>query len=368
MLHTFRRIELDKLELIVDSHLDLATNALQLRRNLVRPVAEVRKNDSDELRRAYGTCTVTFPELRRGRIGILFATIWSRLDADGTSAGTGMRTQEQCYGIGKGHLAYYLGLERLGIVRIIKNKRDLREVCTLWEDPTEQTPIGLVVSMESCDPIMDPDQVREWYKAGLRMASLSHIGKGAYSHGTGTQGGLLPRGKELLRSLKESGIIVDLTHLADEAFWQVLDNYGGPVTASHHNCRALTPGQRQLSDEMVKAIVERDGVIGVALDLWMLDPKWNLSKAASDQKSDVTLDTVVAHIDHIAQLAGSSRNIGIGSDLDGGYGVERSPADLNTIADLQKLRPILEGRGFKERDIKNIFSGNWLRFLRKNLK
>ena len=368
MLHSCRRIELNKIELIVDSHLDLAANALQLRRNLVLPVDEVRKSDSDKVRREFGTCTVTFPELRKGRIGILFATVMSRLDADSSFAGTGMRTQEQCYGIGKGHLAYYLGLERLGIVRIIKSKRDLQEVCTLWEDPTEQTPIGLVVSMESCDPIMDPDQVPEWYQAGLRIASLSHFGKGAYSHGTGTQGGLLARGKELLKSLKESGIIVDLTHLTDEAFWQVLEVYDGPVAASHHNCRALTPGQRQLSDEMIKAIVQRGGVIGVALDLWMLDSKWDRSKAASDQKSDVTLDTVVAHIDHIAQVAGGSRNIGIGSDLDGGYGVEQSPTDLNTIADLRKLRPLLEERGFAEEDIRNVFSGNWLRHLRENLK
>ncbi len=331
------------------------------------PVEEVRKSDSEELKKVFGTSTVTFPELRKGHVGIFFGTIISKLDSS-SFGGIGMRTQEQCYGIARGHLAYYQGLERLGVLRIIKNRRDLRWVRAFWQEPTEETPFGLVVSMESCDPIMDPDQVPEWHEAGLRMASLSHIGKGAYSHGTGSQGGLLPRGKELLKAMQSSGIILDLTHLTDEAFWQVLEIYDGPVAASHNNCRALTPGQRQLSDEMIRAIVQRDGVIGVALDLWMLDPKWNQSKAASEQKSDVTLDTVAAHIDHIAQLAGSALNVGIGSDLDGGYGIEQSPTDLNTIADLQKLKPLLKKRGYSIKDIRNVFYGNWIRHLRKALK
>jgi membrane dipeptidase len=283
------------------------------------------------------------------------------------SRSCGGEGSQQCYGIGRGHVAYYHGLQRLGIVRIIRNCADLEEVCSLWESPTEQTPFGLLVTMESSDPIMDPDHVFDWYETGLRMASLSHYGKGAYSHGTGTQGGLLPRAKEILRAFRETAIIVDLTHLTDEAFWQVLEAYSGPVVASHHNCRALVPGQRQLSDEMIKAIVERNGVMGVALDLWMLDPKWNHSKPACEQQSTATLEAVADHIDHISQLAGSCRHVGIGSDLDGGFGVEQSPADVDTIADLQKLEPLLEKRGYSEEDVKNVFSENWLRLLRENL-
>ncbi len=351
--------------LIVDSHLDLAFSAIQVNRDLTQPAAAVRIHDPESVMRSFGSCTVTFPELRKGRVGIVFGTVMSRLDPNDHWTRTGMYCQTQCHGVGRGHLAYYQALEREGVIRFIRNTADLEEVAAAWEDPAPDTPIGLVLAMESADPILDPDQVPEWYDLGLRMVSISHYGTSAYSHGTGTEGGVLPTAKPLLNALGEAGIVVDLTHTTDQAFYEILDLYDGPVVASHHNCRALVPGQRQLTDDMVNAIVQRGGVIGAAFDAWMLDPGWRREVPCYEQTTKATLETVADHIDHVCQLAGNARHAGIGTDLDGGFGQEQSPRDLNTIADLQNLRDIFDRRGYSEEDARDIFSRNWIRFLKK---
>lgn len=352
-------------QLLVDSHLDLAFDAIQLRRDLTGSVSSVRAHDPEPLVRSFGSCTVTFPELRRGGVGLIFGTVMTRIDPNDFWTATGMYAQSQCYGIGIGHLAYYQALEREGVLRFIRTVEQLDRHVAEWEQGGDRLPIGLVLAMESADSILGPEQVPEWHRAGLRMVSISHYGTSSYAHGTGTEGGLLPRAKPLLEALKAHRIIVDLTHLADRAFWETLEVFDGHVAASHHNCRALIPGQRQLSDEMIRALVARGGVIGVATDAWMLDPQWQRELQACDQAAHVKLEAVADHLDHIAQLAGNARHCGIGSDLDGAYGQEQAPRDLNTIADLQRLVGILDGRGYSEADIRNICSGNWIRLLKE---
>jgi membrane dipeptidase len=365
---------MESLPLIVDSHLDLGFSALQINRDLTLPAASVRVQDTVDTQQNYGSCTVTLPELRSGRVGIVCGTVMSRLDPDDRGTRTGMYHQQQCHGVGRGHLAYYQALERAGHIRILHECSELDELATLWQraevsaDGLMGPPIGLVLSMESADPILDPDQVPEWHSLGLRMVSLSHYGTSTYSHGTATEGGLLPPAEPLLKALRAAGILVDVTHLTDQAHWELMDIYDGPVCASHHNCRALTPGQRQLTDDMIRSITERDGVIGTAFDSWMLDPGWQRSLLACEQQSGATLETVVDHIDHIAQLTGTSRHCGIGTDLDGGFGTEQAPRDLNSIADLQNLLPLLTDRGFTDDDVTGILSGNWLRLLGEHWK
>jgi membrane dipeptidase len=355
----------DKRPLILDSHLDLSFSALQINRDLTQPAATVRVQDSLNTLEGFGSCTVTLPELRRGNIGLVCGTVMSRLDPDDKWTRTGMYTQAQCHGIGRGHLAYYQALEREGLIRFIKTVDDLDKSIKAWAAPQADTPIGLILAMESADPILGPDQVPEWYDLGLRMVSISHYGTSTYSHGTGTEGGLLPPAKDLLDALDQAGIIVDVTHLTDQAHWELLDIYGGPIAASHHNCRSLTPGQRQLTDEMIRSIAERDGVIGTAFDAWMLDPTWQRQLPAYEQQTQATLETVADHIDYICQLLGSARHCGIGTDLDGGFGTEQAPRDLNTIADLQKLVPIFEKRGYDQSTIEGICSGNWIDLFRR---
>ena len=350
--------------LLFDAHLDLSFNALQLNRDVTQPAATVRTHDPVAAMESFGSCTTTLPELRRGNVGLVCGTVMSRTDANDKWTRTGMYNQAQCHGVGRGHLAYYQALEREGLIRFVRTAAELDAVADAWRSPTADTPIGLILSMESADPITSPDQVDEWYDLGLRMVSISHYGTSSYSHGTGTEGGLLPTAKPLLNAFSRVGIIVDMTHLTDQAHWELLDAYSGPVCASHHNCRSLVPGQRQLSDDMIRSIAERDGVIGAALDAWMLDPGWQRKVPPFEQTSAATMESVADHIDHIAQLQGTTRHCGIGSDLDGGFGTEQAPRDLNTIADLQKLHPILAGRGYTDTDVQGILANNWIRLLK----
>ena len=355
----------DARPLILDSHLDLSFSALQINRDLTQPVATVRVHDSVITTEGFGSCTVALPDLRKGKVGLICGTVMSRLDPNDKWSRTGMYCQAQCHGVGRGHLAYYQALERDGLLTFVKSATDLDASVAAWQDPAADTPFGLILCMESADPILGPDQVPEWYDLGLRMVSISHYGTSTYSNGTGTEGGLLPPAKPLLDALKDAGIIVDVTHLTDQAHWELLEIYDGPIAASHHNCRALTPGQRQLTDEMIRSIAERDGVIGAAFDAWMLDPDWQRKVPPFEQVTKATLETVADHTDHICQLLGTSRHCGIGTDLDGGFGTEQAPRNLNTIADLQKLVPIYEQRGYSADDIAGIFSGNWIRLFKE---
>jgi membrane dipeptidase len=215
--------------------------------------------------------------------------------------------------------------------------------------------------MEGADPVLFPEQVEEWWQAGLRIIGPAHYGISPYAHGTGTEGGLFPRGPALLKEMERVGMILDVTHLSDQCFDEALDLYGGPVLASHHNCRALVPNQRQLTDEQIKRLISRGAVIGTALDAWMLSPNW-VRGTTTPEQAGVTLSSMIDHIDHVCQLAGDARHAAIGTDLDGGFGREQSPADLDTIADLQCLPDLLRRRGYKTEAIEGILFKNWVRF------
>ena len=343
--------------LLIDAHLDLAMNAIDWDRNLDLEVDAIRELEKDMTQPGRGNGTTTLPEMRRGEVFLSVVTVISRTARPGLS--TGAASQEISCARARGQLAYYRVLESQGKVRLITEARQMDELRGAWERAQDGAPLGFILSMEGADPIVWPEQVHEWYELGLRQISLSHYGVSAYAHGTGTEGGLTDQGPALLREMSAAGIALDLTHLADVAFREALEHFDGPVLASHNNCRALVPNQRQLTDEQIAAIVERDGVIGAALDAWMLYPNWVRGETSPQVLS---LSAVADHIDHVCQLAGNCRHAAIGSDLDGGYGTEQTPRDLNTIADLQKLEGLLADRGYAETDIAAIFHGNWMRF------
>jgi membrane dipeptidase len=277
----------------------------------------------------------------------------------------GSACQEISYAKAQGQLAYYRVLEAQGKVRLIADWSELQAHVRAWKEPGAAEPLGFVLAMEGADPIVEPSQVASWWEDGLRVVSLSHYGLSAYAYGTGTEGGLTGPGRDLLRTMEDVGMILDVTHLSEPAFWEALDAYGGPVLASHQNCRALVPGDRQFSDAQVQALIDRGGVLGVALDAWMLYPGW-IKGETSPQV--VSLDAVAEQIDHVCQVAGSARHAAIGSDLDGGYGTEQCPRDLDTIADLQKIPQLLSRRGYKGTDVEAIMHGNWLRFFQESWK
>ncbi len=346
--------------LLVDAHLDLSMNALNWDRNLDLDVYTIRENEAgmDQKGRARGT--TTYPEMRKGQVGLSLATVIART-ARPNSPAVGAACQEISYAKAQGQLAYYKVLESQGKVRMIVDADELDRHLSAWEEDPESTPLGFILSMEGADPIVWPDQVESWWEDGLRVVGLSHYGVSAYAHGTGTTGGLTDLGPPLLRAMDAVGMILDLTHLADKAFWEAIEIFQGPVLASHNNCRVLVSGDRQFNDDQLRAIIERGGVIGAALDAWMLYPGWVKGETPN---TVVGLDAVADHIDHVCQLAGNTYHAGIGSDLDGGYGTEQCPHDLDTIADLQKIGQILSARGYSDDDVSAINHGNWIRYFK----
>ena len=351
--------------LIVDAHLDLSMNALQWNRDLLQSVYTIRTSEQRTPGKGRALGTVALPEMRVGRIALSFATLIAR------STGRPVPyidypSPTQSYAMAHGQLAYYRALEQDGHIRIITDKAGLESHMAEWfywetHEPADDTPpLGFVISMEGADPILDPNQLEAWREVGLRLIGPTHYGPGRYAGGTGTELGLTDLGPPLLREMDRLGILLDLTHCSDQAFWEALEHYTGPVLASHNNCRALVPHQRQFSDEQLRVIIERDGVIGVAFDSWMLEPGWVVGQSSNQ---DVTMERVVDHIDHICQLAGNAQHAAIGTDLDGGYGREQSPCDLDTISDLQKLNKLLANRGYEPEEIAAILHGNWVRLL-----
>jgi membrane dipeptidase len=345
--------------LIFDSHLDIGLNGVDWNRDLRMSVAEIRAAEqalgmTDPGR---GTNTLSFPELRRAGVGVGVATVLARIETP-INHPFGYTTPEACYAVATAHLAYYRAMERSGAMRMLRTRSDLTEHVAAYRTEPDRAPFGYVLSMECADPVLDPEQLFEWHEHGLRAIGITHYGPNRYGGGTRSEAGLAVEAIPLLKNIEELGIALDMTHLSDRSFRQVADRFGGRVLASHQNARKFCDWQRQFSDEQIKFVLGRGGVLGVACDAIMLQPGW----VRGVTTPSVTMERLVDNIDHICQLAGNARQVGIGSDLDGGYGAEQTPADLDTIADLQKLPGMLEKRGYPAADVAGIMHGNWLRF------
>ena len=352
--------------LMIDAHLDLAMNALEWNRDLQLPVASIREREAgltDKPDRAKGV--VALPELRAGNIGIVVATQIARYVERGSNL-PGWHSPQQAWAQTQGQLAWYQCMEDAGEMVQLTNLTQLEHHLALWNDTTisnTQKPVGFVLSLEGADSLVDLSYLEKAYANGLRVIGPAHYGPGRYAPGTGEAGRLTPLGIELLNEMDRLNMILDVTHLTDEGFSQALKLYKGPLWASHHNCRSLVHHQRQLADDQIKQLIERGAIIGGALDAWMLVNDWQ--RGVSDPVShNVGLELLIDHFDHICQLAGNSHHICIGSDLDGMFGKEQCPYDMETIADLPLLGTMLKRRGYTAGDIKNIFHNNWLRFVR----
>jgi membrane dipeptidase len=352
--------------LIFDAHLDLAMNALEWNRDLRWSVEEIRLSErgmTDKPDRAKGT--VSLPSMRDGHVGLCVATQIGRYVKRGNNI-PGWKSPEQAWAQTQGQLAWYKTMEEEGEMKQIRTAKDLDKHVLLWENPEKKAPVGYILSLEGADSIISMHHLEKAFEYGLRAIGPAHYGPGTYAQGTDSSGGIGKRGHELLKEMEKLGIILDATHLCDDSFREALDIYHGPVWASHNNCRAFVPHNRQFSDNQITELADRGAVIGVALDAWMMVPGWIRGK--SDPISmGVSLKLMINNIDHICQLTGNSLNAGIGSDLDGAFGTEQCPYDLNTISDLQKIPGMLSEIGYSESDIHNILSNNWISFLRKNL-
>ncbi|MDN3655068.1 membrane dipeptidase [Ferruginibacter paludis] len=349
----------------IDAHLDLSMNAMEWNRDLrlsIHDLREREKGQTDKPDRGQGT--VNFAELRKAEAGLVVATQIARYVAPGNPL-PGWQSAEQAWAQTQGQLAWYKAMEKCGEMVMITDKTGLEKHLDLWMngEPNDTKPIGYILSLEGADSLVTLDNLHVAHAYGLRACGPAHYGPGHYANGTDATGHLNEQGKELVREMDKLKMILDATHLCDDAFWDALELFTGPVWASHNNCRALVNHNRQFSDEMIKALIERGAVIGGAFDAWMIVPDWIRGKSLP-QQMDCTIEKILDHMDHICQLAGNTNHVGIGTDLDGGYGKEQSPYDLDTIADLQKIPGMLQKRGYSTTDIEKIMHGNWLRFIK----
>ena len=250
---------------------------------------------------------------------------------------------------------------------LIRDTRDLNLILSKWQDTESKhpRPTGLVLLMEGAEAIRSPEELPTWWEQGLRIIGPAWLGT-RYCGGWYEPGPLTDAGRELLAGMAEIGFTLDLSHMDEPATLEALNIYEGAIIASHSNAEALLPNSgtnRHLSDRVIRGIIEREGVIGIVPFNAFLQVGWK----ESDGRKGVTLAHVLSHIDHICQLAGDAHHVGIGSDFDGGFGLESVSNDIDTIADLQKLAPLLAERGYTEKDIVAILGGNFINHLKKNL-
>ncbi len=345
---------------IVDAHLDLAYNALAHGRDMSLPLEELRQLESKN-HSTRGRATVTFPALQAGGVGLIFGTLFVSpahgYKMDGMSQEVEYHNADEAYEQAMLQLDYYHRMvETHDALHLVTSIADLDYIIA-------NDKLGIVVLMEGADPIRTPDELAEWHERGLRLVGLAwedtRYSAGAWRAGNG---GLTKNGRYLLNQMAAHRTILDLTHMSEQATLEALDLYDGAIVATHSNGRSLLDNrERHLSDLQIRRIGERDGVIGTVLYNRFLSPTYE----KGDPKSTVTLDHVIAHIDHICQLLGDAAHVGIGTDFDGGFGADAIPAELDSAVDLYKIGLKLGERGYSEVDVANIMGGNWVNLLRR---
>ncbi|MFH1523977.1 MAG: membrane dipeptidase [Chloroflexota bacterium] len=359
--------------LIVDAHEDLAYNILNFGRDYTRSVAETRrleKENGPEIPKHTGNTLLGWPEHQRGRVVVIFSTLfvtpakckegdWDKqVYADYNQAHRLYRAQLDAY--------HELTDRHPDQFRLIATHADLELVLTHWADSSAEThPVGLVPLMEGAEGVRTPSELDEWWEGGVRIIGPAWAGT-RFCGGTREPGPLTDDGRDLLEAMADIGFTLDLSHMDPLSARQALDLYPGPIIFSHANAAALLPGydgNRLPPDDVIKGLLDRDGIIGVVPYCLFLKTGWKIG----DRRDGITLETLAAHIDHICQMAGDAQHVGLGSDFDGGFGLEAAPADVDTIADLQKLGPILMTKGYNGEEIAAVLGENWLRHLKANL-
>lgn len=347
----------------IDAHLDLAYNALNFQRDLLLPVPDIRRKEGKSP--PAGIATVSIADLKTSDVGLIFGTLFvspkndSSITFDGPMS---YRNAEEAHRNAMAQLDYYHRLaDNDPAIRLVKDAHSLNEVVQSWEEEEERL-LGIVALMEGADPVRTPEELEMWYERGLRVIGPAwddtRYASGAWR---GSRFGITKDGHHLLEVMAELGFILDITHLSEMASFEVLERYEGMVVATHSNARQLVPGERQLSDDQIRLLGERGGMIGIVLFNAFLEA--NYYKGAPKER--VTLAHVVAHIDHICQILGDANHVGIGSDFDGGIGAADIPFELDSVNDLVKIADALKVHGYQESDIEKIMGANWLRRLQK---
>lgn len=346
--------------IIVDAHIDMAYNAVVIGRDLLRPVAEIRAEEIDTppLSALSGTNLVSLPNLIKGQIAIVGGSIFvAPAYKSWQQEPQVYRTVDEAHTQGVVQLDYYRRLaDAQEQVCLLQTGRDLDEAVTSWDTP--QPRLGIFIVMEGAAPIREFDELEWWVERGLRGIGLTWSAGTQYAGGSSNPGLITDEGRKLLDAMADYNLMLDVSHLWEEAAYEALDRYPGPLVATHANPRAFVDTPRQLSDDVIRCIAARGGVVGVIPYNPMLKAGWR------EGEPRLPLSRLVEAIDHICQITGHAESVGIGSDFDGGFGRESVPMELDSVADLSKIEVLLRERGYAEADITGILRENWLRVMR----
>ncbi len=367
--------------LIVDAHEDLAWNMLTFGRDYTQSAAQIRSAEAGGPVPRYNDDTLLgWPEYQHGEVAVIFATLFAAPVRHKEGA-----WDTQCYAdtiqanrLYQAQLDVYerLADDHADKFRLLHTLSDLQETLAEWDaekeialddegDKRATHPLGMVILMEGAEAVRAVGELDEWWARGVRIIGPAWSGN-RLCGGSWEPGPLTPEGFELLEGMSGLGYGLDLSHMDEKAALQALDVYPGPIMATHSNALALLRGSesnRHLTDRLIQGILERDGVIGVVPFNAFLSHGWR----RGDPRQQVALDRLIAQIDYICQMAGDARHVGIGSDFDGGFGLQSVPPGLDSIADLAKLAPLLEEKGYGPENIADILGGNWLARLQEIL-
>lgn len=371
--------------LIVDAHQDLAYNALTFERNYLQSALDTRRQEEGTLAPLRnGQTMLGWPEFQQARVALIFATLFiaerGALEEWETQV---YRSPAEARSLWQAQLDSYLRLsgEHPDRFRLIEDRSALSALLAEWQAepagagnaqsvsaaPPATHPVGLVLLMENAEGLREPRELEDWHAQGVRLVGPVWAEAGTrFCGGTRTAAGFTREGHELLEVMAGLGLALDIAHMSERAALQALDRYEGPLAATHANCRALlrrSENERHLSDDVIRRLIERDGVMGISPYAAWLRPGFS----RADDPTATHLGHLVAHIDHVCQLAGDAAHVGLGTDFDGGWGWPHVPHELNTIGDLQKLGPRLAEAGYSEADVAAILGGNWVNFLQRGL-
>ncbi len=360
--------------ILVDGHADIAYNMLRFGRDYSRSAAQTRQIEIGSTTLAENEDSLLgWPDYQRGQVAVIFSTIYAIPARWNKSENKSQvyKTFDEAYKLYREQLLTYHRMTDSAPdkFRLIASSRDLNLLLDLWNSPTPSEsghPVGMVVLMEGADCIRQASELEEWHQLGVRLIGPAWVGT-RYSGGWREPGPLTKDGRALLSAMADFNFTLDLSHMDEPAALEALDIYRGPIVGTHGNCSSLLPNSnsnRHFSDKIIEGIIKRDGVVGIVPFNTYLKVGWT---SAKNLRAEVPLSLVANHIDHVCQIAGDALHAGIGSDFDGGFGVQSVPPEIDTVADLQNLVSLLHARGYSKTDIQNIFSGNWLTCLKRDL-
>lgn len=356
---------------IIDAHEDLAWNMLTFGRDYTQSTAETRKREVDTLTKRVNDDTLLgWPDYQTGKVAVVFSTLFAAPERSKLG-----EWDRQCYSSDdEAHTRYSMQLdaydrlveEHPKLFKKIETRAGLQFIMDHWQRlNTEQHPVGLVMLMEGAEGVREPAELEDWYQRGVRIIGPAWAGT-RFCGGTHEPGGLTKEGYALLERMAELNLTLDISHMDEKAVLQALDIYSGTVIASHANALALLKGtdsNRHLTDRVLEGLLERDSVIGIVPANSFLRPDWH----ETGGRLAVTLEHYVAQMDYVCQMAGNARHVGIGTDFDGGFGLQSVPTGIDTIADIRKIIPILMQKGYTEADTAAILGDNWLNHLQNTL-